>query len=331
MLLSALLGLSLLQADSTRDTLRAFKTPASPAFVLLGVAPTTVERPATPQALVLSLISAVQDADFPPKHYALEVAPYWLTRHRFLTFEKYAAPGFGRSLLQTLSLSVATSSLDPDTGTALGFGLRAAYVSSRDLSTVRALRDTLLQIQADILRAGTEEEERRHAARAKPVALRLTQALRTERLGFTIEGAAAMVLDFPDDIANNGKLGRAGVWLTSGYRLTKPAVDLLTVVRFIRDERVAPAESNLDLGARLLVDREDLTLAAEYIFRSVTAGGSSRSTYRLSIDVQYRLANDIYITAALGRDHAASAAGPAQLIAQIGIDFGLGAVPILGP
>ena len=331
MLLSALLGLSLLQADSTRDTLRAFKTPASPAFVLLGVAPTVVERPGTPQALVVSLISAVQDPDFPPKHYALEVAPYWLTRHRRLTFEKYAAPGFGQSLLQTLSLSVATSSLDPDTGTALGFGLRAAYVSSRDLSRVRVLRDTLLGVQAAILRADTEAEERRLAALARGVALRLQQALRTERLGFTIEGAAAMVLDFPDDIADNGKLGRAGVWLTSGYRITKPAVDLLTVVRFIRDERVAPAASNLDLGARLLLDREDLTLAAEYIFRSVTAGGSSSSTYRLSIDAQYRLATDLYVTAALGRDHAAGGTGQAKLIAQVGIDFGLGSLPILGP
>ena len=326
-MLGLLLGLITTQAD----TLRAFRTPASPAFVLLGVAPTAVERPATPQALVVSLISAVQDADFPPKHYALEVAPYWLTRHRTLTFEQYAAPGFWPGLLQTLSVSVATSSLAPDTGTSVGFGLRAAYVSGRDLSRVRLLRDSLLGIQAAMLRADSEDDERRLAAMARPMALRLQRALRTERLGFTIEGAAAMVLDFPDDIADNGKLGRAGVWFTSGYRITKPAVDLLTVIRFIRDERVAPAEGNLDLGARLLVDREDLTLAAEYIFRSVTAAGSSRSTYRLSIDGQYRLATEIYITAALGRDHAASATGQARLIAQVGIDFGLGALPILGP
>src|SRR5437879_2658511 len=53
------------------DTLRSFRTPASPAFILLGVAPTAVERPATPQSLVASLSAALRDKHFPPKRYAL--------------------------------------------------------------------------------------------------------------------------------------------------------------------------------------------------------------------------------------------------------------------
>ena len=311
------------------DTLQSFRTPASPAFILLGTAPTAVERPSTPQSLVVSLISTLEDDHFPPKRYALEFAPYWLTRHRTLTFDQYAAPGFWQSIVQTLSISVATVRLPkPDTGTVLAFGLRTAYVSSRDLSAIKPLRDSLEHVQEKILLTENAVEVTRLKAQAKGIALRLQHALRTERLGWTIEGAAAGSLAFPGDVAQNGKLSRAAIWVTSGYRVAKPRCDLLTVVRLTRDERTAPRQNLFDLGGRLVVDKEDFQLSAEYVFRSVTAGGTSRSTYRLTAGAEYRLRNDLYVTATLGRGPLDESGG-APLIAQVGVDFGLGPVPLL--
>lgn len=317
--------------DGQTDTLRSFRTPASPAFILLGAAPTAVERPGTPQSLVVSLVSALQDESFPPKRYALEIAPYWLTRHRTLTFDQYAAPGFWQSLVQTFSVSVATVGIpEPDSGTVFAFGFRTAYVSSRDLSPIRPLRDTLQQVQRAILRTDDQAKEDSLKEEARAIALRLQRALRTERLGWTVEAAAAASLDFPGDVADNGKLSRAALWVTSGYRLAKPRADLLTVVRLTRDERAAPRQNFLDLGGRLVVDKEDFTLSAEYVFRSITVSGTSRSTYRLTAGADYRLGDDVYVTASLGRGPDEDGPGTSRLIAQVGIDFGLGPLPLIG-
>lgn len=315
-------------AGQDEDTLRSFRTPASPAFVLIGAAPTAVERPGTPQSLVLSLISSLQDNHFPPKRYALEIAPYWLTRHRTMTFEQYAAPGFWQSVIQTLSISVATTSVPaPDSGTVLSFGLRTGYFSNRDLSIVRALRDSLDRVTDSALVARTADARKRWTNRAQHYSLRIQRALREERLGWTVQLATAGAFDFAEDVAQNGKVSRAGVWLTSGYRLAKPRADLLTVVRYTLNERAAPNENFLDLGGRLVFDRDELALSAEYVFRSVTAAGTSRNTYRLTAGADYRLAQDIYVTAAIGRGADENGPDTAPLVAQIGIDFGLG--PIL--
>jgi hypothetical protein len=320
-----------LSAQKIDSTLRSFRTPTSPTLVLLGAAPTSVERPSTPQSLVLSLVSTLGDETFPPQHYALEVAPYWLTRHRTLTFDEYAAPGFWQSLKQTLSISVATASLTAaDTGTTVGFGVRTGYVSSRDLRSIRPLRDSLRQIQMSMLRTDNAAETARLESRAQAIALRLQRALKTERLGWTVEAAAAGLMDFSGNLANNGKVARAGIWITSGYRLSKPRADLLTVVRLTRDERFTSRQDYLDLGGRIVLDKEDLSISGEYVWRSINASGSSRQSYQLAAVAEYRLANEVYLTGSLGRGVEDNGPGSSKLIAQLGIDFGLGPVPIIG-
>ena len=90
------------------------RTPTSPAFVLLDVAPASVERPENPKALIANLVSTASQAEGFPKNYALEVAPYWLKSHPHLTFSNYQQPSPAQSLLRTLTLSVGTTPLlDP--------------------------------------------------------------------------------------------------------------------------------------------------------------------------------------------------------------------------
>lgn len=73
-------------------------TPVSPALVLLGTAPTSIERPATPSKFALSLANAFTSGSALalPSSYALEVAPFWLVSHPRLRVSMLQ-DGFGDS------------------------------------------------------------------------------------------------------------------------------------------------------------------------------------------------------------------------------------------
>jgi hypothetical protein len=128
-------------------TLEGMKTPTSPAFALLGVSPTTVERPTTPQGLAVGLFtSATKSADLIPRDYSLEVAPYWLKNHPALSHDTYFAPGTAQSIAQTLSFSFVTSKPtdgSPDGTTDIGFGVRTSLRAGHASQKVRELLKTL--------------------------------------------------------------------------------------------------------------------------------------------------------------------------------------------
>ena len=61
-------------------------TPDVPAFTILGVAPTQIERPLTPRALALSLLgAATDDENLIPNKYALVAAPFWMRPNKLST------------------------------------------------------------------------------------------------------------------------------------------------------------------------------------------------------------------------------------------------------
>src|SRR3954467_8148273 len=102
------------QADDERSsraiTVSDARTPEAPAFVLLGVSPTQIERPTTPRALTISVVSASLNSDnLFPQNYALQVSPYWLKGHPALTSGEYYHPSIAQSLAQRFSMSVATT------------------------------------------------------------------------------------------------------------------------------------------------------------------------------------------------------------------------------
>jgi hypothetical protein len=101
-----------------------FTAPDVPAFAILGVSPTQIERPTTPKALGLSLLSTTTDStNLIPKDYSVVVAPYWM-QHAAVTLGDYVRPGIQQSLLQTFTVSFATARVgaaEADT-TDLGLG-----------------------------------------------------------------------------------------------------------------------------------------------------------------------------------------------------------------
>lgn len=172
-------GIAHAQTPVEIDDLRA---PTSPAFVLLDVAPAAVERPENPRAFTVNLINAVSDAKGLPQNYAVEVAPYWLTYHPNLTFEKYQSPGF-MSLIQTLSISAATTPLTPaddsaadPIGTRLGIGVRTNITNGRFDPTLNQLVSELAALQGRVLDVGKAEDAVEAAEQALAAAKTAGQA-----------------------------------------------------------------------------------------------------------------------------------------------------------
>ncbi|MGH7323701.1 MAG: hypothetical protein ACREJ9_03535 [Candidatus Rokuibacteriota bacterium] len=321
------------RADTTMDSLTNLRAPASPAFALLGVAPTAVERPTTPRAVAVSLISATGTGTLFPRHYALEVAPYWLVSHPRLTFDQYQNPGFWQSLRQTWSVSLATADLTglgvgTDSGTAVGFGTRAFVARGRPHPAVARRRASLQAILDSIV--GTEDSAllRRLESERRTISLQIQELNRHHRLGWRIEVAAAGVMAFPENNARSGKLERIGLWLTSAYLLPSN-IDLLAVGRFIRDERAVTALSLFDVGGRLVLQSRMLALSAEYVQRFVsTSGTGAKGGYRLSSTFEYRVTTGLSMTATLGTGPDEALTGKRRLISQIAVDFGFGPVAL---
>src|SRR5206468_3577701 len=87
------------------------RTPTSPAFVVLGVTPTAVERPNTPADIAFSILNSSGALTSLPKDVAIEFSPYWLFGHPKLEWRNDVKRGLGTSLARTATLSFATAEL----------------------------------------------------------------------------------------------------------------------------------------------------------------------------------------------------------------------------
>ena len=327
------LGLTLPALGAEAVTLDDLKTPQSPAFVLLGVAPTVVERPTTPRSISLSLLSASQSGDMLPRDYALDIAPYWLARRPDLTFDGYYHPDLAQTLVQNLSVSAATarSAGVGDSTTAIGIGVRTLLVQGRPSRRLTQLADSLRAVQVRILHADTELEEDSLAAEAKTIA-RAIQAEDGRSVGWIVEAAAAETGLFAEDDTRNSRPSRWGVWLTPSYRVEEPAIQILAVARWLR-ERDLGGDGYLDrcdLGGRLLWSSSDLLLSVESVHRSGKgAGSSSRRTDRTAAVVEYRVSDRMYLTGTFGTDFQSAEHGRRPLVSILGFNWGFGDAPTL--
>jgi hypothetical protein len=90
------------------------RTPDSPAFTLLDVSPTQIERPTTPKQLTAVMSKFVSDGDAViPENLAVEFSPYGLLG-AVPSVRDYLARGRRRQAVEHLTLSVATASAARD-------------------------------------------------------------------------------------------------------------------------------------------------------------------------------------------------------------------------
>ena len=107
--------------------------PTSPAFVLMGIEPASVEHPTTVKNIAFSILNSSDNISTLPRNYALELAPYWLFAGRGLTYAQFARPdNVVSTIQQTLTISLASSTTNNGNSdssvTSLGAGFRFSLV-----------------------------------------------------------------------------------------------------------------------------------------------------------------------------------------------------------
>ncbi|MFQ5552081.1 MAG: hypothetical protein ACE5FJ_12680 [Gemmatimonadales bacterium] len=285
--------------------LTRLRTPASPAFVLLGVEPASIARPSTPAGLAVSLLNGSDNFSVLPRDFALELSPYWLFGHRTLTWRDDRTRTVMESIQRTMSVSVATADLGmeaaPITGLALGF--RAAVVSGTlsdsAVAGLNALERGLAETSAEIARSLRQRKEDLDAELAAQLANARTPA-EVETLVREHERRVQELLDAEERVAaalaavdsrhGDLTLERVGFHLEAAaalmWNVPSAAVDsaaldswgvwitpgydfgdmaVLTVARLLVGRNAD--FDRFDLGVRVNYENPDYVVFAEYVRR----------------------------------------------------------------
>jgi hypothetical protein len=315
--------------------LEDLRSPSSPAFVLMGIEPKSIEHPKTPRAFVLSAVQAARDASGLPKNYAMEFAPFWLVAHPMLKFRPYEKASLGSTFIQTLSLSLATATDSGSAHTSVGLGMRALLARGQMSDSVPILLDSIKVIMGLMLRADDPAKEDRLADLLKVVSLQLQKNLYMK--GFRFEIAAAAMGSFDDGKYDTGELSRLGIWVTPSYSMGRK-LDVSGVLRLILN-RGNRSGSNVDYGLRVSYDIEPLTFSYEIVGRasidatvtttSPTAGTFTlHNTYRSAGSLEYKLGAGSSVAFTFGRNFKEGASDN-TLIASLSLNLGFGVVPII--
>jgi hypothetical protein len=329
--------------------LNDIKTPISPAFVVLGVAPTDVARPTTPRAVGIALISANSDSGGGglPRNLALEVAPYWLSNRPALTFAQYDHPSFWQSLQQTLSVSVATKNGTPanSAGTtnvpsSLGaLGIRASWTIGASSALEQQVLAAYHAKAKTFLLQPTRPTDAEVSVALRPFVMAMREAMKQGR--WIVEAAAASSAMFPNNNLDQAETQKNAIWLTPSYRFERgtfnpatgmlteaPSIDFMTVLRYSEDRTVTvvTGRNSIDAGARLLWESDTIAVSAEHLERF----GDGKHTRRTSILGEYKLTDNLYVSATFGRNFAGENPN-GNLIALFGINFNAGQKPSMLP
>jgi hypothetical protein len=313
-----------------------FQTPASPAFVLLGIEPVSISKPTTPRAVALNLISAIQQGG------SFEVAPYWLQSHKDLTFNQCMLPSFSQTVLQTLSISLATipkNGSNDTLGTRTGIGLRfMLFTGKPNVDNLKIMTDSLKKMQNEILVTENEERKTELEKEIQDCAL-IIQRESNIRLGFSLSFASAISINFIGDNLSKGKIDKWGTWLTASYLLDNPSVNVLAVTRVLGNIKTEGTQNVFDIGGRIVSSTGGLSVSCEYIQRielskSRTSNLLSdnffqNNTYRLTGNIEYKYNNDISVYLTFGKNYSNEKSDNGNLVAQVGINYGLGKIPLL--
>lgn len=177
-------------------------------------------------------------------------------------------------------------------------------------------------------------------------AVTMTQTIRNERYGFRVELNGAMGLNFPTNEFEYSIIPRSGLWLTAGYTpRTKHQengqkvvdgvsnFDFLCLARYIwtNDQFVrtyAPVDSSFsqvndvfDIGFRINYKYQKFSAGAEGIYRQ-SLGDQSQNTYKLNLNLNYELRNNIILTYNFGKNYN-SFGSQGDLVSTLSLNFGL--------
>lgn len=116
-------------ASAEAPPLEGLRATEAPAFSILGLSPTEIQKPSTPKEVAVSLAQFLdkEGALQIPDDLAVQVAPYWLfvAKPKESDKEDYSAFGVrgAKQLLRNATLSLATAGVEGSDGRSLGGGV----------------------------------------------------------------------------------------------------------------------------------------------------------------------------------------------------------------
>lgn len=350
-------------AHAQSDTLPQFnllRTPVSPAFTLLGIAPTTVERPNTPAAIAVSLLSSTSGLTQLPTDYALEISPYWLFGHPTLTWQSDTTRTVLESVERTATFSIGTARSDSassaSTSTSLAVGFRTSLFSGTMSARSQRYLDTVQQQltqnaanfyaatatarkQADDrfiaqLKANEGNSAAQEVARQEhETALNKInqqaiaqfeqgelQDIALEREGFLLELALGGTWQFANAIADSGRFARFGAWITPAYQWQHWSV--VGVGRIFADKVGDSTQVTIDAGARLIYTASQFGISLEAAGQTFTWTSAPENEWRLAAVADVEIRDGTWVTMTFGRDFHGSRTG--SFLAKLGLAFHLG-------
>ena len=149
-----ILGSSLCFAQDDFN-LSKLKTPSAPAYTILGNQPNEISSPKSWSELEASVFSNLDDETgslLLPSNFALEFTPFWLSRHKNLSFSELASPTASQSAFQNLSVSLASQQVNSDSSaTNLGIGIRTIFDFGKPSTSLDIQAKKLDDIQGSIV------------------------------------------------------------------------------------------------------------------------------------------------------------------------------------
>jgi hypothetical protein len=319
--------------DFSKITVEDLRPPLSPAFVVLGIEPASVQRPETPRAISTALLSLASDPSGIPRNFAMEVAPFWLKSRPSFEFDSLYGASWRTTLMRSSSISIATTPRvrsGDTTGTSIGFGYRALLSSGRQSKRLTKAREDLEAGLSGCIEL-TGEALQKCYGELRPLIDSLKANM--QPVGFVMQFSLAASGEYPDNVAEGSRWGRVGAWLSPSWRF-EDGFELIGVGRYMR-ERVASndtiAPNLFDFGGRLLWRVHGaIALSAEAIRRVASGGdGGSKNSNRYGGLLEVRATNDLYVFYSFGRDFAATDAPRSRVFSTIGLNIGFGKKPLV--
>jgi hypothetical protein len=345
-----------LSAQEDSISLRELETPTSPAFILLDKTPTSIERPSSTKAFTFSVLNSIADNKGLPQNYAVEFSPFWFFKHPKMTALKYmgydAAKNKQRIFgnMQRFSFSMATltstDSLSKSPVNNFSMGLRINFVSirsSKDIQDLRAANDSMvyrlrdvnkrLKQQVDIAlkitdpvlyREKVKEFYAQEAVLSKEEKNSISDILK-RRAVFAIDGALGYNNFFLDNNYSSSHFGRMGAWLTMNYSQNlgnakgKNYLNFYALGRYLSDGTTRELDKYVvrnftDFGGKLEFEFNKVSFSYEYIRRIAP----NVNTFRSSGMLKYKITNQVYLTAAFGKNFGSQN----NLISLVGLNWG---------
>lgn len=121
----------LAQDGDSSPTVDALRTPEAPGFILLGGAPSAVERPTDAQAFVVSVITRATEGDLFDS-FGVQVSPFWFGGLPDVDYADFEAGATGfEAIRRTLTFSLVADRLDLNSSPtpSVGFGIRMSLAT----------------------------------------------------------------------------------------------------------------------------------------------------------------------------------------------------------